>query len=290
MNHNLNHRGVIYSADGKTLIKVDYKQFKHEHYSILEGVSHIGANAFHGCSSLKSIWVPDSVISEEGCLCEQCKNLEQARISKNIRHPDIAMFNGCVSLKEVILHEGLISIGENMFSGCKSLKSIKIPNSVKILFNETFCNSGIEEIILPNGLETIGNDAFLGCYGLKRLTIPSNVKTIGCWLIQAHDSFEGITCHSPYFRIEDDCLISNDNDKLIACWSKSKEFHLPKSVKIVGSICNDVIETIVVDSALNLVGRDALISCTRLKQVIYNAPVAHIEPSYNCDHIESKYL
>lgn len=147
--YNIDEWGVRYSSDWKTLIGADHTTFQCEHYRIREGVTHIEANAFYHCQSLKSLWMPDSVTEEEGCLCEYCKNLEKARISMNIKYPDIAMFNSCTSLKEIELHEGLECIGENMFSGCSSLQHIKIPSSVKYFMGDTFCYTAIEEIELP---------------------------------------------------------------------------------------------------------------------------------------------
>ena len=167
--YNIDEWGVRYSSDWKTLIGADYTTFQCEHYRIREGVTHIEANAFHYCQSLKSLWMPDSVTEEEGSLCEGCKNLEKAKISVNIKYPDIAMFHTCTSLKEIELHEGLECIGENMFSGCNSLQHIKIPSSVRYFMSDTFCNTAIEEIELPEELETIGYDTFIGCGSLKLL-------------------------------------------------------------------------------------------------------------------------
>ena len=284
--YNIDEWGVRYSSDWKTLIGADHTTFQCEHYRIREGVTHIEANAFYHCQSLKSLWMPDSVTEEEGCLCEYCKNLEKARISVNIKYPDIAMFNSCTSLKEIELHEGLECIGENMFSGCSSLQHIKIPSSVKYFMGDTFCYTAIEEIELPEKLEKIGHDTFFGCDSLKRLVIPAKVTKIGSWLVQAHEDFEGLTCLSPHFRIESDSLISNNNNELIACWARDKVYHIPASVKIIGSICNDMIETIIVDSPLKRIDRDAFVGCKNLKRIIYHAPVKHADISYQCEHIE----
>ena len=71
------------------------------------GVKILAANAFHNCQHLKSIFMPDSVIEDEGSIFEGCKNLEEARVSANLKNPDVAMFCGCSSLRYVDLQEGL---------------------------------------------------------------------------------------------------------------------------------------------------------------------------------------
>lgn len=277
--------GVAYSIDRKTLIDANHSTFDAREYHIPEGTIRIEANAFYGCESLEKIYIPDSVTYEDGSLCESCRNLKFAKLSPNIKHPQIAMFYGCVSLEEVILPEGIMSIGENMFSGCKSLKKIHLPSSIRYFSNETFCDSGIEEIMLPDALESIGDDAFVGCRSLKRLTIPRNVKEIGGWLVQGHAGFEGIECLSPHFRVESDCLISNDDNALIACWTKEQALHVPESVRIIRSICNDQIERVVIASPIDKIGRDAFCANPHLKEIIYKAEVKEAEESYGCDHI-----
>lgn len=265
--------GVIFSADRTSLIGVDISVFTAKEYHVPDGTLKIEANAFWCCNSLEKLYIPDSVLSVDGSMCECAKNLKYARLSKHFLHPDIAMFCGCESLEEVVLPEGIQYIGENMFCGCKSLKSIYLPSSVRYLCGDTFCGSGIEEIVLPEGLESIGCDAFVNCRALKRLTVPQSVKEIGGWFVQGHANFEGVECLSPHFRVEAECLISNDDDSLIACWTKDKVFHVPQSVRNISSICNDQIESLVIDYPIDHIRYDALCANPNLKEVIYNAEV-----------------
>ena len=237
------------------------------------GVKILAANAFHNCQHLKSIFMPDSVIEDEGSIFEGCKNLEEARVSANIKNPDVAMFCGCSSLRYVDLQEGLESIGENMFCGCTALRNIVLPSTILYLFGDIFCASGIEDIALHEGIKEIGHDAFIGCYHLKKLVIPSTVEHIGSWLVQSHKEFEGITCKSSKFRVEDEALISNEEDSLLACWTKMTEYHLPASVKNIRSVLNNQIEILFVDYPLDEIGFEAFIGCSSLKKIAYNATV-----------------
>ena len=240
--------GVLYSEDGAVLLGYNREVFHCAEYRIKDGVKILAANAFHNCQHLKSIFMPDSVIEDKGSIFEGSKSLEEARVSVNLKNPDVAMFCGCSSLRYVELQEGLESIGENMFYGCTALKHIALPSTILYLFGDTFCVSGIEDIALHEGIKEIGHDAFNGCYHLKKLVIPSTVEHIGSWLVQGHKEFEGITCKSSKFRIEDEALISNEKDSLLACWTKMTEYHLPASVKNIRSVLNNQIETLYVDT------------------------------------------
>ena len=265
--------GVLYSEDGAVLLGYNREVFHCAEYRIKDGVKILAANAFHNCQHLKSIFMPDSVIEDEGSIFEGSKSLEEAKVSANLKNPDVAMFCGCSSLRYVELQEGLESIGENMFYGCTALKHIALPSTILYLFGDTFCASCIEDIVLHEGLKEIGHDAFNGCYHLKKLVIPSTVEHIGSWLVQGHKEFEGITCKSSKFRIEDEALISNEKDSLLACWTKMTEYHLPASVKNIRSVLNNQIETLYVDTPLDEIGSEAFIGCSSLKKIAYNATV-----------------
>ena len=265
--------GVRYSADGATLLGYNREVFRCAEYRIKDGVKILAANAFHNCQHLKSIFMPDSVIEDEGSIFEGSKSLEEARVSANLKNPDVAMFCGCSSLRYVELQEGLESIGENMFCGCNALRHIALPSTIQCLCGDTFCASGVEDIVLHEGLKEIGHDAFNSCYHLKKLVIPSTVEHIGSWLVQGHKEFEGITCKSSKFRVEDEALISNEEDSLLACWSKKKEYHLPASIKIVRSVLNNQIKILYVDYPLDEIGSEAFIGCSSLKKIAYNATV-----------------
>lgn len=265
--------GVLYTKDEMMLVGYNPDVFKCTSYRIRDGVTRLAANAFHQCQTLKSVFMPDSVIVDDGSVFEGCKNLEEARVSANLKNPDIAMFCGCRSLHHVELPKGIVSIGENMFCGCKSLKRINLPTTITRLCGDTFCGSGIEEIVLPEDLKYIGADAFLNCYNLMELTIPPAVDFIGPWIVQGHREFQGVTCLSPMFRIEKDALIANKDDSFLSCWSKSKEYHFPASVKRVRSVSNDQIERLYVDYPLEEIGYEAFISCPSLKNIVYKAVV-----------------
>jgi len=263
--------GVLYSGDGAVLLGYNREVFHCAEYRIKDGVKTLAANAFHHCQSLRSISMPDSVTEDEGSIFEDCKNLEEARVSANLKNPDIAMFCGCTSLRYVELQEGLESIGENMFCGCTALRHIVLPSTILYLCGDTFCASGIEEIVFYEGLKEIGHDAFNGCYNLKSLTIPSTVDFIGPWLVQGHREFNGVICKSSKFRIENEALISNEDDSLLTCWTKKTEYHLPASVKNLKSVLNDQIETLYLDYPLNEIGFEAFIGCPSLKKIAYNS-------------------
>ena len=164
-------------------------------------VAEIDEEAFSGCSSLKSVTIPDSV--------------------KWIGH---SAFGGCSSLTSVTILSSLIEFGEGVFSGCSKLNTIHskdknifildqlvykkngwlegvdgitiasfIGNLTEILIPHEINNSAVTRIghmafencisltsvIIPCSVTEIGWSAFSGCSSLKSVTIPDSVTKIG---------------------------------------------------------------------------------------------------------------
>ena len=93
--------GNLYTKDGKTLIK--YAAGKTDtSFTIPDGVTYIGDDAFYYCSSLTSITIPNSVTSIGDYAFCICSNLTSVTIPNNVTSIGSYAFSGCSSLTSVI--------------------------------------------------------------------------------------------------------------------------------------------------------------------------------------------
>ncbi len=169
----LSIEGVLYARDGKELHT--YPAGRTGDYSVLpstkvlppysfadcgpnltgitlpSGLDTIGEYAFHGCTELTSIIIPEGVGSLE------------------------YVFGGCTSLESVMLPKSLYFIGWETFSGCKSLKEITFEGPVERIGPLAFQNcASLTDVHFKAYFPTskIRADAFHGCSKLSAVHVP----------------------------------------------------------------------------------------------------------------------
>ena len=111
---------------------------------------------FSGCSSLRSVVLPEGITSISGSLFNGCSSLESITIPSTVTSVGGYAFNGCSSLTEIILPNGVRSFGKRVFGGCSSL----------------------EKVVVGAGFTTFssGNsdyETFDGCTSLKYIYLPA---------------------------------------------------------------------------------------------------------------------
>ena len=131
----------------------------------IEDISKVGEKAFSDCKSLKklTINVPDGpAIADDLCIPEE-------------------LAAHCTSLQTVTFTghtENLLSIKAAAFRETTMLTEISLPDSIQIIDQCAFCDSGIENIVIPDRVTKLGRGAFSRCYELTDVTLPESVTVI----------------------------------------------------------------------------------------------------------------
>lgn len=140
-----------------------------------EGCKYIGKRVFAGCSRLKRVRLPKSLI-EIGDYAFNHSALEEIAIPPDVKVIGKFAFSYCSSLKKILLPDSLKCISANMLSNT-ALEEITIPQSVVHIGMSAFSDSKLKEVELPHNLYSIGGYAFdISC--LSKIIIHSNVEII----------------------------------------------------------------------------------------------------------------
>jgi len=277
--------GVEFNENRTILIK--YPKDKQGAYVIPNSVTTIARNAFHNCSGLTSIVIPNSVTLFEsgGYLFYGCTGLTS--IDAATDNPNFSSENGV-----------LFNKNKTTLIRCLPSKqgAYVIPNNVTSIENCAFYGClGLTVVTIPDTVIKIGDEAFSGCTGLTSINIATN---------------------NPNFSFENDVLFNKNKTTLIRCLSNKQGIYtIPKSVKTIGvsafsgctgltqviipdsvttieyfsfSMCSGLTEVIIPNS-VTTIEMCAFRECTKLRLVVLSSSVTKIEHATfdNCSELTS---
>lgn len=289
-------------------------------------VSYIGENAFHGCSDLTSVTIPNSVESIEWNAFQACIGLTSITIPNSVRFIERDAFMNCSGLTSVTLGNSVTKIGDLAFFCCSNLVSINIPESVTSIGDQAFYACWhLTSINIPSSVTSIGNNAFFICSGLTSISVEEG-NTV-------YDSRDN--CNAIIVTAKDEMIVACKNTtfpKSVKSIAKAAfnylditSFKLPKTVtKIDGSPvyrcpelasivveegntmfdsrdnCNAIIETssntliagcknTIIPNSVTGIGNQAFIGCTNLESIVIPNSVTAIgsQAFSGCTKLES---
>lgn len=200
-----------------TVYGIDYKAFYncselesiilHPCYNIPPGGNYyLGSNAFENCTNLKTVKLPEGIISIPYACFYNCVNLEDVELPSTVKLLDgNEAFYKC-KLKTLKIPENVQSINSSFFlqatidtliieskllkedcyyysnlnsaiRSSSSINTIIVGDNITNLRASSFYNiTNAQKIILPNTLKSIGTSAFLECSAY--VEIPDSVEVI----------------------------------------------------------------------------------------------------------------
>lgn len=276
--------------------------------TIPEGVSHIGASAFGGCTGLTSIVFPESMNTIGAGAFDHCSNLNAITIPENVTKIGKRAFWRCTGLTSITVAAGnlvydsrnncnaLIETTSNrLLQGCNNTV---IPNGVTHIEDYAFYDcDGLTSITLPDGMISIGAHAFSGCSNLTEIDIPESVTTIGrgaldnAWLANQPNGmvYAGKVAYT--YKYEQGNTITSFTISLAegttgiaaAAFENLQSLdgiNIPNTVTTIGesafSGCSRI-EGVTIPSTVTTIGSDAFSGCIKLRSIVIPSSVSAIE-------------
>lgn len=206
--------GVLFSKDGCILYCYPACR-KDKTYTIPEGVSEIGENAFYGSTSIQSVICSEGVSYIRSSAFYDCRYLQSIDLPENMISIGSDAFGFCYDLTQIDLPYDLKEIGSWAFCYCTSLTELVLPESLTRINAGIFQGcSGMDTITIPDGITLIDSYAFYDCSAISSVTIPKNVTSIGMGAFDGCTALTDVT----YTGTEEEwsaVLIDEDNEPLI---------------------------------------------------------------------------
>ena len=182
---------------------------------IPNSVTSIGSSAFYGCSGLTNIEIPNSVTSiGQDAFC-RCNNLTSVELPSSLTAIELGAFSR-TGLIEVTIPEGVTSLGKWAFDNCPALVKVNLPKTLTSIGDNAFENcTTLANIIIPDSVTSIGSSAFSGCSGLTSIEIPNSVTSIGTSAFKKCSNIENLYISNSLESVGEKAFADCKNIKVI---------------------------------------------------------------------------
>lgn len=143
-------------------------------------VNFLGSHAFEGCTSLKSIHIPDTVAYLGKFAFQGCTSLADVRLPGTAGTLSLGLFWGCSALRRVHVPEGVRTVGDGAFRNCDALEALELPDSLEEIGDSACrCCASLGCVVVPPHVERVGRSAFRDCPALSRVELSCSVCSVG---------------------------------------------------------------------------------------------------------------
>ena len=220
-------------------------------------------------SGIKSIVLPNSIISIGGNAFFNCYGLTSISLPNSVQYIGESAFDGCYGLTTVecngeptiVNNETEAILCSNAFLWCNALTSVAIPASIRVLQGGAFngCDQ-LTEVTIPKTIVSINGNPFIGCSNLQNVNVEAGNNTY----------------------LSDGGVLYTIDKKQIICYPAGKtasSYTIANEVEIVGesafSGCVGLTD-ITIPSSVKIINNDAFSGCNGLTSVILPEQLEYI--------------
>lgn len=161
-----------------------------------EGVK-LGNQVFSGCSSLKTVTLPNSLEEIPYECFANCISLTEITLPDGLVSIESKAFQGCTNLRSINIPASVTTMGSYVFDGCSNLSSFSVDpdNSLctldssgnlctypdsngKVTLVRAAAKDFGDQYQIPENLQILSSGAYSGLLNLRKVIIPDTVTSI----------------------------------------------------------------------------------------------------------------
>ncbi len=170
------------------------------------GVTTLCKNAFYGCMYLKSVTLPEGLLSIGAYCFSTGWDLQSITLPSTLQTIGDGAFE-YLPLTSLTIPASVTSIGKAITGTCNKLETIVVEAGNKVYDSRENCNAIIEKetktliagckaTVIPDGVEVIAEAVFNNISALESATIPASVDSIGIRAFSYCTGLKSITCYA----------------------------------------------------------------------------------------------
>ena len=229
---------------------------------------------------LSSIDIPSEingnpVVVISGLAFHDCTNITNIIIPNTVREIGYQAFDGCTNLTSVTLPSNLSLLGDSAFRICYSLTNIVLPDSLAYINDGVFSNcESLTNITIPSKVISIGDSAFSGCNALTSIEIPSKVTSISDSAFRLCQRLTNVTVNNgnnAYCSV--DGILFNKNMTKLIYYPEGKNdssYTVPNTVTALGDYAFESCEQLTyvyLPNGLTTIGEHSFGGCINLTEI-----------------------
>ena len=300
---------IAYDIVNETEVSVTSENSSSPRYSLLnvavipstvtnQGVTYtvtsIGANAFRGTTSLRSVTLPPTITAIGDSAFYQCSTLAEVHISSLEAWCDINFvkgFNNPVyyarhlflndqEITELVIPEGVTEIKDYAFYFCTAFTSVIIPDCVTSIGNYAFgyC-SNMTSITIGESVTSIGAGAITDCKSLTTVKIPDSVVDLGDGVFQRCHGLTSVIIGNSVKRLGTFLFYNCGNMKSVTIGNSVTDI-----VSNSFSYCTGLL-TLTIPRSVSYIDRLAFDDCYRLTSIDVVSDNPYFDSRNNCNAI-----
>ena len=251
-------------------------------------VTAIGSYAFDNCYRLKSVTIPEGVISLGKNAFAYCSDLESAKIPNSVTSIGDWAFFLCRSLKSAKISSNVVSMGGQVFSGCSSLAAIDVEeaNANYVSLNGVLLNKTQTQLMcypggktekayrIPDSVSSIDSRAFFEAANLESVEIPDSVISIKWCAFEDCSSLKNIAVaegNENYSSLNG--VLCNKTRTNLVCYPAGKaemSYNIPDGISSIEEYAfsgTKALQYVAIPNSVTFIGNLAFARCSGLISV-----------------------